>query len=87
MGHQEGIRRHDPHSQVSIDPTEFALLQQTVESLADPEHGRVSIVEKKVDTLNEGRLRLLGAAWVLLVINGLMGFLATIAAIYATLRK
>ena len=87
MGNQEGIRRHLPNPPDVVDPTEFALLQQTVEGLADPEHGRVSILEKKVAVHDEGRARMLGAAWVLLIVNGIMGFLATVAAIYATFHK
>lgn len=90
MGQPEGIRRHVPCDDSIVDETAFELLRQDhdnlKENLAHPEHGRVTILEKKVAVHDERAARMVGAAWVLLVVNGIVAFLAAIAAIYSTFK-
>lgn len=81
------IRKHVPHcDHDEIDPVEFDRVKRGLEQLDHHEYGRVTKLEARVDLHDEERLRRLGAAWVLLVINGVICFLAAIAAIYSVMK-
>lgn len=86
MGKQEGIRPYvPPKSNEQYDPVEFGKMQWRLDALDDAEHGSVTKVQADVKVLTESRSRTLGAFWTLIVINGVMGFIATVAAIYSAI--
>ena len=87
MGKQEGIRPYvPPTSDKPNDPVEFGKMQWRLDALDDAEHGSVTKLQADVAMLKEGRSRQIGAVYALIVINGVMGFVATVAAIYSALK-